>query len=258
MAGPETATPVSPILFYSILAVSAVVTSFISGILGMAGGMILMGILLALMPVPAAMMLHGVTQLASNGWRALLWRNDVVWPVFRGYAYGALIALALFASLQLVVSKPVSLIVMGSTPFIALLLPESLHLNVERRWHPFSCGIICSALALMSGVSGPILDVFFVRSKMSRHAVVATKAMTQSLSHIMKILYFGGIVAATGRGTVDPWLAAAMVVLAFAGTSLSRRVLERMNDAAFRRWTRWAVMATGTFYLGSGIAMLLG
>ena len=256
MAGPDAVTPVSPILFYSILAVSAVVTSFISGILGMAGGMILMGVLLALMPVPAAMMLHGVTQLASNGWRALLWRNDVDWRVFRGYAAGAIVSLVVFATLQLVVSKPVSLLVMGSTPFIALMLPESLHLNVERRWHSSACGAVCSALALMSGVSGPILDVFFVRSKMTRHAVVATKAMTQSLSHIMKILYFGGLVA-TGRGTVEPWLAAAMVVLAFTGTSMSRRVLERMNDTAFRRWTRWAVMATGTFYLGSGILMLV-
>ena len=256
MAGPQLPTPVSPILYYAILAVSAVVTSFISGILGMAGGMILMGILLALMPVPAAMMLHGVTQLASNGWRALLWRNDVVWRVFRGYALGAILSLVVFATLQLVVSKPVSLLVMGSTPFVALILPERLHLNVERRGHSSACGAICSALALMSGVSGPILDVFFVRSKMTRHAVVATKAMTQSLSHVMKIAYFGGLVA-TGRGTVEPWLAAAMVILAFTGTSLSRRVLERMNDAAFRRWTRWAVMSTGIFYLGSGITLLL-
>ena len=40
------------------LAVSALATSFISGILGMAGGMILMGVLLALLTVPQAMVLH--------------------------------------------------------------------------------------------------------------------------------------------------------------------------------------------------------
>lgn len=245
------------VLSLAILAASALVTSFISGILGMAGGMILMGILLAMMPVPAAMMLHGVTQLASNAWRALLWRKDVQWRIFRGYACGALLALAAFATLNLVVSKPVSLIVMGFTPFITLALPERLHLNVERRGHPFSCGVICSALSLMAGVSGPILDVFFVRSKMGRHAVVATKAMTQSFTHILKILYFGTLVVATQRGAVEPWLAAMMVILAFAGTSLSRRVLERMNDQHFRLLTRWTVMAIGVFYLGSGIALLL-
>src|SRR5437868_8516637 len=120
----------STAVLVSILAVSGLVTSFISGILGMAGGMILMGILLALMPVPAAMMLHGVAQLASNGWRAMLWRAEVDWRVFRGYVLGALISTGIFVVLQLVVSKPIALVVMGLTPFIALALPEKLHLNV--------------------------------------------------------------------------------------------------------------------------------
>ena len=46
------------------LSAAVVATSFISGILGMAGGMILMGILLATMSVGSAMIVHGVTQLA--------------------------------------------------------------------------------------------------------------------------------------------------------------------------------------------------
>ena len=246
----------SPALFYAILGVSVLVTSFISGILGMAGGMILMGILLLMMPLPAAMMMHGVTQLASNAWRALLWRKSVDWRVFRGYVAGAMLALGLFAMLQLVVSKPVALIVMGLTPFVGLALPESLHLNVERRGHSFGCGVICSALSLTAGVSGPILDVFFVRSKMTRHAVVATKAMTQSFSHLQKIIYFGAMVAGA-RGVVEPWLAAMMVLLAFTGTSLSRRVLERMNDQSFRFWTRWTVIALGTYYIANGVWLLL-
>jgi uncharacterized membrane protein YfcA len=246
------------VLFFAILGVSAVVTSFISGILGMAGGMILMGVLLALMPLPAAMMLHGITQLASNGWRALLWRKEVDWRIFRGYVYGALATLAAFVAVTFVISKPAALIVMGLTPFVTLALPESLHLNVERRGHPFACGAVCAFLSLTAGISGPILDVFFVRSKMGRHGVVATKAMTQSFTHLMKIAYFGGIVAATDRGAVEPWLAGMMVLLAFAGTSLSKRVLERMDDASFRKWTKVTVMTLGVFYLGSGIALLVG
>ena len=246
----------TPALFYAILAVSVLVTSFVSGILGMAGGMILMGILLTMMPLPAAMMMHGVTQLASNAWRALLWRKSVDWRVFRGYVLGAMLALGLFALLQVVVSKPVALIVMGLTPFLSLALPESLHLNVERRGHSFSCGVICSSLSLTAGVSGPILDVFFIRSKMTRHSVVATKAMTQSFSHLQKIVYFGAMVAGA-RGVVEPWLAAMMVLIAFAGTSLSRRVLERMNDVSFRLWTRRTVVVLGTYYIANGVWLLV-
>ena len=245
-----------PSVLLAILAVSSLVTSFISGILGMAGGMILMGILLALVPVPTAMMLHGITQLASNGWRAVLWRTSVDWRIFRGYCYGALVALGLFALVQLVVSKPVALILLGLTPFAALALPERLHLNVERTGQPFGCGLVCSMLSLTSGVSGPILDVFYVRSKMTRHAVVATKAMTQSFSHVLKILYFGGLVS-SAQTRIDPWLGIVMVLLAFVGTQLSRHVLERMNDQSFRFWTRATVRVTGAFYLVSGIALLL-
>jgi uncharacterized membrane protein YfcA len=240
----------------ALLAVSALVTSFVSGILGMAGGMILMGILLAVLPLPVAMMLHGITQLASNAWRALLWRKEVDWRIFRGYLYGAVVTTIFFAVVKLVVSKPIALVVMGLTPFITLALPEKLHLNVERRGHSTACGIICSTLSLTAGVSGPILDVFFVRSKMGRHAVIATKAMTQSLSHILKIAYFGAFVAVEG-GNVHPGLAAIMVALALIGTSLSKHVLARMNDASFRFWTRWTVMTLGLFYLASGIAMLV-
>jgi len=243
-------------LFFAILAVSALATSFVSGILGMAGGMILMGILIAMMPVPAAMMLHGITQLASNGWRAFMWRENVDWRVFRGYVLGALVATGAFALLQLVVSKGAALVVMGCTPFISLLLPEKLHLNVERRGHSSACGAICTMLSLTAGVSGPILDVFYVRSKMTRHAVIATKATTQSFAHLLKIAYFGVLVT-SARGAVDPWLAAMMVVLAFTGTSLSGPVLKRMNDTSFRLWSRWTISVLGVVYLASGVMLLL-
>lgn len=249
--------PMPSLAVLSVLALSALVTSFISGILGMAGGLILMGVLLWLLPLPEAMMLHGICQLAANAWRGLMLRSAVDWRVFGGYVAGAVATLALFAVLRFVVDKPLALVVMGLTPFLALALPEKLVLSVERRGHSFAAGLVCQALSLTAGVSGPILDTFFVRTKMSRHAVVATKAMTQSASHLLKIVYFGGVMAIAGA-EVSPALAATMVVLAFIGTTLSRQVLERISDAAFRQWTRWTVMALGAIYLVSGLKMMLG
>ena len=244
------------VLLLSILGASSLVTSFISGILGMAGGMILMGVLLALLPLPAAMMLHGITQLAANGWRAALLRREVDWRVFRGYVFGALCALLLFMLVRLVVSKPVALIAMGVTPFATMWLPEGLHLNAQRRGQAFVCGALCAAVSLMAGVSGPILDIFFVRTGMRRHAVVATKALTQSFTHLLKIFYFGAVISMRG-GDVKPGLAAMMVALALVGTSLSRNVLERMDDVSFRRWTRWTVLTLGAVYLANGLRIAL-
>ena len=243
------------LITFTGISLAVLVTSFISGILGMAGGMILMGILLALMSVPAAMMLHGVTQMASNGWRAWLWRRAIDWRVFRGNAYGTLATLAVFSALQLIGSRPVVYLILGITPFISYLLPHGLKLNVDKRGHSFACGVVCTTLSLLSGVSGPLLDVFFLPSKLDRRGIVATKAASQTLAHAIKILYFGALLAAD-RGNVEWWVALTMVCLAVVGTTLSRRVLEGMTDRDFRQWTRWTVSAIGVFYLSNGIWVL--
>jgi uncharacterized protein len=242
-------------LAFIIIAVSVVITSFISGILGMAGGMILMGVLLAFLPVPAAMMLHGVAQMSANGWRAWLWRGEVDWRVFRSVAFGALLVLIIFSVIQLTASKPVSYLLLGATPFLSYLLPEKLKLNVDRRGHSFLCGVSCTAIQLVAGVSGPLLDVFFVHSKLGRKEVVATKAATQSFGHILKIIYFGLLIK-TAQGSIDWWVAAAVIVLAMLGTTLSRKVLEAISDANFRRWTRGVVLVTGSCYLVAGLWLL--
>ena len=253
----------SSTLIFICIAVAVLITSFISGILGMAGGMILMGVLLALLPLPAAMMLHGIAQMASNGWRAWLWRTNVDWRIFREYALGALLALAAFILVQIVVSKPVAYILLGLTPFVSFALPKRLALNVDHRGHALVCGAVCMGLQLLAGVSGPLLDVFFVQSKLDRRGVVATKAMSQTLGHFIKILYFGAIVALVGSGATNSNaviglsvpLIVVSVVLAFTGTTLSKRMLEKMSDANFRRWTQWTVMTMGVIYLASGAWM---
>ena len=247
----------TPLLTFAGISVAVVATSFISGILGMAGGMILMGALLALMPVPAAMLLHGITQMASNGWRACLWRSAVAWPIVGGIALGALIALAVFAVLHVVVSRPAAYLILGITPFATWLLPRDANLDVDRRGHPLACGVVCTALQLLSGVSGPLLDVFFLHSKMGRREIVATKAAAQTFGHAVRIVYFG-VLFGGADSAVEWWLALAMVGLAMVGTTLSRRVLEAMTDVDFRQWTRRTVLVIGAYYLANGGWLLLG
>lgn len=241
----------------ALLGSASLFTSFVSGILGMAGGMMLMGILIAVMPVSAAMTLHGITQFTSNANRAWMLRREIHWPTIRGYVAGGAVAAGFFALIHFKLGKAGALLAIGITPFIGLALPASWRLDVLRRGHSFACGLACVTLSLTAGIAGPILDLFFVRSlAMGRRQVIGTKALTQAFSHALKVAYFGALFA--GLGEVPPALAAAMIVLAIAGTRLSKGVLERMTDVSFRRWTRGAIMAIGVAYLGTGIAMLRG
>lgn len=240
----------------ALLGTASLVTAFISGILGMAGGMVLMGVLIAVLPVSAAQTLHGITQLASNGGRALMSWREIHWRIFAGYLGGGILAAAFFALVHVQLGKAAALIAIGLTPFVGLALPASLRLDVTRRGHAFACGLACVTMSLTAGIAGPILDIFFVRSPLGRRQVVATKALTQAFSHAMKVAYFG--VLLDGRDGVSMPIAVAMVVLAIAGTRLSKQVLERMTDRSFRQWTRRTVMGIGLAYGAMGIAMLRG
>ena len=238
------------LVLFAFLAVS---TSFIAGVFGMAGGMLLMGALLLFLPVPQAMILHGVTQATSNGWRATIWRAHIDWRIVLRYAGGLAVAALLFASLHIVPDERIVLIMIGLVPLVGLILPANLAFDAQRGGQAEACGFLCTALQFLSGVSGPTLDLFFVRTPMDRRAVVATKAACQVITHLSKIAYFGSIVA-TASSALGWWVFALAVGSAILGTSLSRTVLERMSDQNFRRYTGWIVASLGLAYCARGVA----
>jgi hypothetical protein len=108
-----------------ILAITAVMvaTAFLSGIFGMAGGLILIGVLLVLLPLPDAMALHAVTQMASNGWRGLLWWRHVRWRWSRSPS--RLCSRSAHGPDAICPLKPVALLMLGATPFMVRCCPQA-------------------------------------------------------------------------------------------------------------------------------------
>jgi uncharacterized membrane protein YfcA len=150
--------------FATALTASVLSTSFISGVFGMAGGMILIGFLLAFMPLAPAMALHGITQIAANAARAWLWRQHISWPIVARYAAGALLAVLAVALGPVTPTKPMALIFIGLVSLVGLGLPARWTPNVMDNSHAVGCGTLCTVLHLTCGVSGPMLDLFFVRA----------------------------------------------------------------------------------------------
>lgn len=230
-------------------------TSFLSGLFGMAGGMILIGALFLVMPVPAAMVLHAVTQMASNGWRGILWRRHVRWRVVAAYSVGCIVALSLWSLTQYVPSKPVAYIFLGAAPFVVRAMPKSLSPNPEKLPHATLYGSLCTAMMLLTGVSGPLLDTFFLGGTLDRREIVATKAFCQVLGHLMKLAYFGGIVA--DAAAVDPVLAIAAILASMLGTTLAKRFLEGMTDKFYRLWANRIVTTIAGYFVIHGTYMLV-
>lgn len=243
----------TPLLMLFVTAVM-VATAFLSGLFGMAGGLILIGVLLAVLPVPAAMVLHAVTQMASNGWRAFLWRRHIRWGSVFAFVTGSGVALAGWSLIRYVPDKPTAFILLGVTPFLVRLVPVRLQPNPDRIGQGFGYGAACMSLMLLTGVTGPLVDSFFLGGgQLDRRQMVATKAMCQAVGHTLKLFYFGGIVEQAAA--LDPTLAVIAVVASMLGTSLAKRFLEAMTDTQYRVWAGRLIATIGGYYIIHGATL---
>jgi uncharacterized membrane protein YfcA len=242
-------------LVISILCLTMVGTSFLSGIFGMAGGMILVGILLAMMPVPEAMMLHGVTQMASNGWRGLLWWRHVRWTAVGSYVFGCFIALGVWSFTRYVPSTPIALLLLGLTPFLVRLAPKNYRPNPESLRQGGAYGVACMTLILLTGVAGPLIDQFFLGGKLDRREIVATKAICQIFGHGAKLIYFGSLI--DQAASLNPIVAVLAIVSSMIGTTLAKQVLEAMSDQQYRRWANGIITAIAGYYVVHGTVLVV-
>jgi uncharacterized membrane protein YfcA len=230
-------------------------TAFLSGVFGMAGGLILIGVLLALLPLPEAMALHAITQMASNGWRGLLWWRHVRWGPIGAFLLGSVLALGVWTLWRWVPSKPVAMLLLGVTPFLVRLVPPGLRPNAESPVQGTLYGAACMTLMLLTGVSGPLLDTFFLGGGLERRQIVATKAVCQLFGHAVKLFYFSAVI--DQAATIDPVMAVLAVVVSMIGTSLARPVLDRLSDLQYRTWATHIITVIAGYYVAHGGWLLL-
>jgi uncharacterized membrane protein YfcA len=234
----------------AVLGLTIVVSSFVSGTFGMAGGMVLLGVLLVYFDVTTAMVLFSIIQFFANGWRVVLWWRYIKWPIFWWYMSGALIAAAGLRAVAYVPDKALVYFLLGIMPFAVDLLPVRARPDIEWRGVPLLTGILTTVIQILAGVGGLFLDIFFQKSKLDRKTIIATKAPTQTFSHILRGAYFGSFGGFQGfNDAASLGLIAGAVVLAMAGVSLAPYVIERMTDDGFRRWMRAIIVAISVVYL---------
>ena len=237
--------------------ITIALTSLLSGVLGMGGGMILMGVLAMLMPLSQAMIVHGLTQTVANLSRAWIHRKEIHWSIFRWYLMGSQITLIGFFFFALTISKPWFFIALGSLALISQMLPKRIRIEVSKPGNALLCGLLVTASQLLVGVAGSILDLFFVRSNLSRYQTLATKAITQAIGHMTKLVFWSGIALGHLHTDFHAWWALPIIlILATSGSHFGAKILARMNDGQFRKVTSVMLALIGITYLIKGGAML--
>lgn len=217
----------------------------------MAGGMVFMAVITIYLGVSEAMVVHGAVQSMSNSYRSYLLHTFIRWDVLGFHLIGALPVIIVLVFVSFAPDKRLLFVALGLLPFLLWLPRGWFQGDAEKPSHAILCGSMIMTLNVTAGVAGPALDFFYIKTKMTRHQIVATKAVTMFLSHMVKIAYFGiPLILACGTGTLPAWWVFALALpCVMIGTFGGTRVLHRLNDINFKYYTKYLVTAVGIYYL---------
>src|SRR5215813_5748696 len=148
----------------ALIGATIIVSSFLSGVFGMAGGMVLLGVLLNFLDVASTMILFSIIQFFANGWRAMQWWGFVRWRIFWFYCLGGVVAFVALRVVELIPGKALVYLLLGLMPFLVELIPARAQPSIEWRGVPFVTGVLTTIVQFLAGVGGLFLDIFFQKS----------------------------------------------------------------------------------------------
>lgn len=232
------------------------VTSFLSGIFGQAGGVILIGASVILLDLATAMYLVTAVLVSCNLWRSVQWRREIRWAAVLTSSLGAAAGCLLLLAIQWIPSKASILVFLGAIPLCVGLIPRAWWPSIESVSGQLACGFIGGVAQICGGSSAPITDIFFQSSSLTRVEIVATKGCMIVPLQFLRAAFF--MVAFAGSGSsLPPWFYALAVAVAIPCTFLGGALLKsRFTDANFRRWS-WRISITASVvFLAQGLRLM--
>lgn len=214
-----------------IVSVAAVLTSILSGILGMGGGITLLGVMTMVLRPIEVVPLHGVVQLCSNSTRTMVFVKHVRWKFFLVYApfltLGLWFATLVWSGEKLAWFKP------WIGVFILCFLiwrRKGKKLLNPALWIYGPLGLVVGFLSVFVGATGPFLAPFFLRDDFEKEQIIATKAVCQAIAHALKIPAFLSLGFAFSDYLLPLAILTFMVIV---GTLIGKRILHRMPRDLF-------------------------
>jgi uncharacterized membrane protein YfcA len=231
------------------LILAAFLTSTLSAVIGMGGGVTLLAIMAMVMPDGYLVVAyHGIIQLVSNVTRTTVYQNEINLPLLARFSKG--IIPGLFAAAGIVygliqyfdVSSASELKIDFLKPLIGIYIIWFLYL---RKKNPISdksflwMGGISGLVTVFVGATGPLIAPFFISRDMKKESVIATKAACQAIGHMGKMPIF---IFLFGVNYIKDWSVILPLILAvYIGTKFGKGILGKLPEAIFKKIFRIAL-----------------
>lgn len=243
-----------PITF-AILCLASLVTAAVSAVLGMAGGIMLLAVMLLFLEPALAIPIHALVQLTSNSSRTVIHARSVRRDLLLPYMVFLLPAGAL--TLPLVQYAPADSLRLGIGVFVLvatwrknwlLLGADPEKLPIRPRFALLGAG--AGAIGPLIGATGPFIAPFFLGIGLTRFELIGTKAACQAAGHLAKLLLFG----IAGFAFLDyAGLMIGMATSVIVGTWLGTRLLRRLDDERFTQLYKLTLTLVAMRLVWSGL-----
>ena len=226
-----------------ILIIAAFITSSISAVLGMGGGIILLGIMALIIPEGYIVVaLHGIVQLISNLTRSCVFRHHIRKDIVSQYLLGAVLGLSLSS---IIIFTLISFFEVESAKeikidflkpligiFILWFLFGKRHKIKTKHPHFFGVGALSGLCTVFIGATGPLIAPFFLKGKLTKENIIANKAACQAISHLGKIPLF--ILFFEFNYFSELEVLVPLIIAVFVGTNVGKQVLQFIPEKVFR------------------------
>ena len=242
-------------VYVLILPLAALVTSAISGMLGMAGGMLLLATMFCFLTHAETIPTHATVQLVSNSTRLVAFSRNIAWPTVARFVAGAIPGGVLGATLYFLWGTPAARepylkMLVGAYILVVTFLPKPKKTDgTTGQWEFLFIGFVAGVAALTVGAIGPLIAPVFARCGFAKEPLVATKAVCQAILHVAKLPVFIVAGAAGKFASFDfgqlGLLIVLMSLMVIPGTLIGKRMLKSISEKRFGALYRIALVVAG-------------
>ena len=225
-----------------ILIIAAFITSSISAVLGMGGGIILLAIMAIIIPNGYMVIaLHGIIQLISNSTRTYVFKDHLKNNLIKEFLIGSLLGASISALIILFLIKfynvesASEIKVDFLKPMIGFFIIWYLFLKGPKKKKEaksfIKVGSIRGLASIFIGATGPLIAPFFLDSNLNKENIIANKAACQMITHLTKIplfLFFFNVNYFNEYKLLVP-----LIIAVFIGTNFGKKILSFIPEKIF-------------------------
>lgn len=229
-----------------ILWLATLGTSFISGLTGLAGGAILIGILSLFYEPALALALHALFQTVSNAVRIKLHWKNVNKPLVLKFVILVIPGVLLARTLIGVIPTPYLRIGLALGLLLSLFFKKRSLSPTSLNWY-IPIGGLAGFFGTLVGAVGPLLASFLMRPGMPHSEFVGTKSACQLVVQLTKSLVLFSFITQANLHT-QWWFYPAFIGI-FVGNIWAKKVGDKLPQLIFERLVWWSLLILSCWLL---------